>query len=130
MAKCHTLLSSHGTQPAVTLQPNALARARRTLRDLGEGHYREALVRAAVAYERTGRIPDALRFYTDAGANAALGRLLAEHGLALIDQGESDVVESAIAALSEDEQHANPGVLGLKAILDSHAARFDTAEAW
>ncbi len=102
----------------------------RTLRDLGEGHYREALVRAAVAYERTGRIPDALRFYTDAGANAALGRLLAEHGLALIDQGESDVVESAIAALSEDEQHANPGVLGLKAILDSHAARFDTAEAW
>lgn len=102
----------------------------RTLQDLGGGHYREALVKAAVAYERGERIPDALRFYAQAGASAALSRLLALHGLALIEQGESDIVESAIAALSDDEQHGIPAILGLKAILDSHAARFDTAEAW
>ncbi|MGH7685195.1 MAG: hypothetical protein ACREMT_12690, partial [Vulcanimicrobiaceae bacterium] len=102
----------------------------RTLQDLGDGQYREALVRAAVSYERTERTTDALQFYAQAGATAALGRLLAQHGLALIEQGESDVVERAIASLSDDEQHASPAILGLKAILDSHAARFDTAEAW
>ena len=102
----------------------------RTLKELGDENYREALVRAAVAYERVERVPEALHYYAQAGTTGALARLLSQHGLSMIESGESDAVETAIASLSDEEQHASPVILGLKAILDSRAARFDTAEAW
>lgn len=102
----------------------------RTLKARGAEAYREALVHAAVAYERLNRAPEAMHFHALAGTTGALARLLAAKGLALIEAGDSDVVDEVISSLSEEEQHANPAILGLKAILDSHAGRFDTAEAW
>lgn len=102
----------------------------RTLAERGTDVQREALIRAAVAYERLGRIRGALDFYARAGAWAALTRILGAHGLALIEQGEADIVEAAIAALPQEQQHASPMILGLRAVIDSQSAQYDTAEAW
>ncbi len=97
------------------------------LRD--EGDEREALIEAAVACERLGRFGDALGFYRRAGAHAAGSRILAAHGIALMDEGSADLVEASIAALDEGEA-AGPEIKTLRAILDSQRARFDSAEAW
>ncbi|MBV8602540.1 MAG: AAA family ATPase [Candidatus Eremiobacteraeota bacterium] len=91
---------------------------------------RDALIRAATAYERIGRFADALRYDLRAGAYAAVARLLAQSGFTLLEAGEVEVVEAGLERVEEDELHANPPLLALKAVLDSQRARFDTSEAW
>ena len=102
----------------------------RVLAEQGEGVQRDALIRAAVAYERLERIPEAMEYHGRAETSGALTRLLSKHGLGLIETGETDAVESVIHMLPEDEQHASPAILGLRAVIDSQSARYDTAEAW
>lgn len=94
-----------------------------------EGDEREALIEAAVACERLGSFGDALGFYRRAGAHAAGRRILAAHGIALMDAGLADVVEASIDSLDSVEA-AGPEIKTLRAILDSQRARFDSAEAW
>ena len=100
------------------------------LAEAGAGVQRDALIRAAVAYERLGRIPEALDYHARAGTWAALTRLLAAHGLSLIEKGQADIVEAVVGALPEAQQHASPMVLGLRGVIDSQSAQYDTAEAW
>src|SRR6202044_2672761 len=102
----------------------------RVLAEQGEGVQRDALIRAAVAYERLDRGPEAMEYHGRAATTSALTRLLSMHGLGLIEKGETDSVESVIHMLPEDQQHENPAILGLRAVIDSQAARYDTAEAW
>ena len=102
----------------------------RVLAEQGEDVQRDALIRAAVAYERLERIPEAMEYHGRAATTSALTRLLSKHGLGLIETGKSDAVESVIRMLPEDEQHASPAILGLRAVIDSQGARYDTAEAW
>ncbi len=100
------------------------------LAEQGEDVQRDALIRAAVAYERLERIPEAMEYHGRAATSSALTRLLSKYGLGLIETGETDAVESVIHMLPEDEQHASPAILGLRAVIDSQSARYDTAEAW
>jgi len=93
------------------------------------GDEREALIEAGVACERVRRFGDALGFYRRAGAHAAGSRILAAHGIALMDAGSADVVEASIDGLDQVEA-AGPEIKTLRAILDSQRARFDSAEAW
>jgi len=102
----------------------------RVLAEQGGDVERDALIRAAVAYERLERIPEAMEYHGRAATTSALTRLLSTHGLALIERGEADAVESVIHMLPEDQQHESPAILGLRAVIDSQAARYDTAEAW
>jgi ATP/maltotriose-dependent transcriptional regulator MalT len=91
---------------------------------------RDALVAAAGAYERSGDARSALAFYQRAGEPAAIGRLLAGHGVALMDEGFADVVDAAIVTLDRAAFDGGPSLMLLKAIRDARFARFDSAEAW
>jgi ATP/maltotriose-dependent transcriptional regulator MalT len=102
----------------------------RILADKSPEERRDALIRAAVAYERLDRIPEALEFHGRAKTVSAMTRLLSAHGFALIERGETDAVETAINALPEEAQHASPAILGLRGVIDSQSAQYDTAEAW
>jgi ATP/maltotriose-dependent transcriptional regulator MalT len=91
---------------------------------------RDALMAAAGAYERSGDARSALAFYQRAGEPAAIGRLLAAHGVALMDEGFADVVNAAIVTLDRAAFDGGPALMLLKAIRDARFARFDSAEAW
>ncbi|HEV8021008.1 MAG TPA: hypothetical protein VGP41_07065 [Candidatus Lustribacter sp.] len=91
---------------------------------------RDALVAAAGAYERTGDTRSALAFYQRAAEPAAIARLVAGYGVALMDEGFADVVDAAIATLDRATFDGGPAVMLLKAIRDARFARFDSAEAW
>ncbi|MGH7714555.1 MAG: hypothetical protein ACREML_01035, partial [Vulcanimicrobiaceae bacterium] len=102
----------------------------RVLAGQGEDVQRDAMIRAAVAYERLERIPEAMEYHGRAATTSALTRLLSIHGLGLIETGQTDSIESVIRMLPDDQQHESPAILGLRAVIDSQAARYDTAEAW
>lgn len=100
------------------------------LKEQGHDEHRDALVRAAAAYERVGRLAEALTFHRRAGARAAMTRSLVAHGFALMDAGSADVVEASIASLDEAQQDTNATIMALKAVLDSQRGRYDSSEAW
>ena len=100
------------------------------LKQEGREVFRDALVRAAAAYERIGRLAEALTFHRRAGARAAMTRSLVAHGFALMDAGSADIVEAAIASLDETQPDTNPAVMALKGVLDSQRGRYDSSEAW
>ncbi|MGH7660007.1 MAG: hypothetical protein ACRENA_03695, partial [Vulcanimicrobiaceae bacterium] len=90
----------------------------------------QVLVNAGGASERANRWADALKFHRQAKASAALARVLADRGFALIEVGAVEAVEAGIEALPESLQDRDPKILALRAIIDSQHARFDTSEAW
>jgi hypothetical protein len=89
-----------------------------------------ALAAAAAGFERDGDIRSALTFYQRADEPDAVSRILARHGVALMDGGFADGVEAAVAMLDREGFDGGPAVMLLKAIRDARFARFDSAEAW
>jgi ATP/maltotriose-dependent transcriptional regulator MalT len=100
------------------------------LRERGADVERAALLAAAVAAEERGDARSALTFYQRAEMPDALNRILAAHGVALMDGGFADVVEAALATLDRAEFDGGAAIMLLKAIRDAQLVRLDSAEAW
>jgi DNA-binding CsgD family transcriptional regulator len=80
------------------------------------------------ALEQTNRIADALRLYAATGAEEQILRLLASHGLSLLDTGYTDAVDEAIVTLGAKTRRESAIVLALRGMREATAGRFDRAE--
>ncbi|HEY9085482.1 MAG TPA: LuxR C-terminal-related transcriptional regulator [Candidatus Tyrphobacter sp.] len=82
----------------------------------------------ASALETIGRVRVALRLYADAGAEGSVLRLTEEHGFDLLATGYTDLVLTAIAAMTEEHRREHPVVLALRGALEVSIGRFEEAE--
>jgi ATP/maltotriose-dependent transcriptional regulator MalT len=97
------------------------------LRRSGEREWVRALCEAAAILERRREYLDALTLYAKAHAEDEIVDILNRRGFALFESGGSDTIALAIAALSAERQR-HPGVLGLRAMVESARGRFEIAE--
>lgn len=100
------------------------------LREQGQAEYRNALCEAAKTLETLERFPQAVGAYVEAEEPGAVMQLLQQHGLDILERGQTDVLESGLALIPEAQRHGKAMLLGLEAILASRRARLDIAEPW
>ena len=98
------------------------------LRAQGEHAVREAYAGAAAIYQRRGDDARTLALATGAGDAAMALATLERGGLALIERGEIEIVDTALQALPQTERAASAAAIGLGAIIDAARGRFDLAE--
>lgn len=84
---------------------------------------------AGRALEEAGHIAAALNVYTHAGATADMLRVLESHGFQLMEHGHADVVHATLDVLPQDLRATHPVVLGMRALGEAHAGRYDRAES-
>ncbi len=94
-----------------------------------EAERRDLLTRVASALERFEFNADALRAATAAGVALEVQRLLAKHGIALLDRGEAQTVRQAIDAIEPATREADAGILTLRGLLYASSGNPIRAEA-
>lgn len=99
------------------------------LRGRGPVAYAQALREAGEILAGAGRAGAALGAFAAAGAEAELAGLLRRHAFELIERGEIDEVENAVAALPASERSEHPTILAVRAALESRAGDFSRADA-
>lgn len=96
---------------------------------LPEAGRRNLLSRIAIALERFEFTKDAVRAATAAGVASEIRRLLAKHGIALLDRGESQTVRNAIDAIEPTTREADASLLTLRGLLYASSGNPIRAEA-
>ena len=76
-----------------------------------------------------GRHANALEVATRQRLCGAVGRLLDEHGFAILESGEVDVISEALNAFATD-QRLGSRAMALRGYIDARRGRLDTSEAW
>jgi ATP/maltotriose-dependent transcriptional regulator MalT len=102
----------------------------RQLRGRADGSFERIAAAAAAAYERDGRYAAAIALHLERRDNDAAGALIAAHGFALVERGESSAVQRALESIPHNKLLGHPGALAVKASLESLHGKFDVAEAW
>jgi ATP/maltotriose-dependent transcriptional regulator MalT len=95
----------------------------------GDQAVEDIRLRAARALESTGRPAAALALFAQTLATDDVLRILAAHGLQLVDQGHADAVSIALESLPSNIRATNPLVLGLRALAEGDLGRLDRAES-
>ena len=85
--------------------------------------------RAGAALEAGGQVAPALNVYAQAHATDDVLRILEAQGFALAEHGHADVVQTALDVLPQDLRATHPVVLGMRALGEAHAGRYDRAES-
>jgi ATP/maltotriose-dependent transcriptional regulator MalT len=85
--------------------------------------------RAGAALEASSQIAAALNVYSQAHATANVLRILESDGFQLVEHGHADVVQAALDVLPQDLRATHPVVLGMRALGEAHAGRYDRAES-
>lgn len=85
--------------------------------------------RAGAALEASGQTAPALNVYAQAHATSDVLRILEARGFQLVEQGHADVVQAALDVLPQDLRATHPAVLGMRALGEAHAGRYDRAES-
>lgn len=85
--------------------------------------------RAGDALESAGRPAAALSVYAQAQAGPDVLRMLELCGFPLMEQGHADAVHAALDVLPADLRAMHPVVLGMRALGEAHAGRYDRAES-
>ncbi|HKU67834.1 MAG TPA: LuxR C-terminal-related transcriptional regulator [Candidatus Baltobacteraceae bacterium] len=85
--------------------------------------------RAGAALEQSGQVAAALNVYAQAHATLDVLRILESAGFLLVEQGHADVVQTALDVLPQDLRATHPVVLGMRALGEAHAGRYDRAES-
>jgi HD-GYP domain-containing protein (c-di-GMP phosphodiesterase class II) len=99
------------------------------LRRRGDSAVSDAMLAAGEAFERSERYAEALRYYANADDREAMMRLLTRHGLALIDNGNGDIVRTYMDRFVGDNPRGAAPV-GVTAALEAQIGHYDTADAW
>ncbi|HTU70757.1 MAG TPA: LuxR C-terminal-related transcriptional regulator [Candidatus Baltobacteraceae bacterium] len=102
--------------------------ARREFERRGNEAQRQTLARLGGILEQMGRLPEALRLYVECGSAQDSLRLLAEHGIQLLDTGFADEVDFATSASPNLQYAADPAIVGLRGLLDLAGDRLGDAE--
>jgi ATP/maltotriose-dependent transcriptional regulator MalT len=76
------------------------------------------------------RIVEALGLYSANDLPAPCAGLLEVHGLALLENGNADIVEEALLCVERSRHVQPPMLLAMRAIAESRLGRFDVAESW
>lgn len=95
----------------------------------GDGAVELVRRRVASALEGAGYIAASLELYASIPSETDILRLLEAHGFSLMDRAHSDVIGVALEAVSHEVRAVNPLVLGLRAVREGDAGRFDRAES-
>jgi ATP/maltotriose-dependent transcriptional regulator MalT len=101
---------------------------RQRLRDAAA--YAAAATNAGSALLTARHFGEALLVFTDARDLDALEWLLREHGVELIERGNTAAVATAIRLLASDGRAESPAILSLRATLASYEANFGAAAAF
>jgi DNA-binding CsgD family transcriptional regulator/tetratricopeptide (TPR) repeat protein len=96
---------------------------------LAEAERRDLLSRASIALERFDLNIDALRAASAAGVAPEIQRLIAKHGIALLDRGESQTVRNAIEAIEPATRETDASILTLRGLLYASSGNPIRAEA-
>jgi ATP/maltotriose-dependent transcriptional regulator MalT len=94
-----------------------------------EAERRDHLSRVAIALERFELTGEAVRAATAAGGASEIRRLLAKHGIALLDRGESQTIRQAIEAIEPTTREADASLLTLRGLLYASSGNPMRAEA-
>jgi len=94
----------------------------------GSGEQRERLAKLGQILEQAGSITQALRLYVDSNAADDALRLLAAHGVRLLDAGFGDDLENLMAAPLGAAFDRQPVVGGLRGLLDLTRGRYDEGD--
>jgi ATP/maltotriose-dependent transcriptional regulator MalT len=107
------------------------AEALRTrIRARGEATFRRIATAVAQACLRDGRFAQAISIYAELADFNAIGALVSAHGFALMERGDSDMIQRTLALMPDEIVFEFPGALAVKASLESLYGKFDVAEAW
>jgi HD-GYP domain-containing protein (c-di-GMP phosphodiesterase class II)/ATP/maltotriose-dependent transcriptional regulator MalT len=88
------------------------------------------LVKACRALEEVDRVADALRLAACHQMRSEIARQLDRYGLEMLQSGDEDAVQAALAVLGIPNDSWSGETLALKAVFESRAGRFDTSDAW
>jgi ATP/maltotriose-dependent transcriptional regulator MalT len=95
----------------------------------GTGVTEETARRAGAALEAAGNTASALTVYAQARSEADVLRLLESSGFDLIDRGHADAVQAALEVVPQDLRATHAVVLGMRALGEAHAGRYERAES-
>ncbi|HEY1680098.1 MAG TPA: LuxR C-terminal-related transcriptional regulator [Candidatus Tumulicola sp.] len=123
-ARTSIVQCDHGTYRWVPLVREALLEL-----PLAEAERRDLLSRVAIALERFEFTSDAVRAATAAGVASEIRRLLAKHGIALLDRGDSQTVRQAIDAIEPATRESDANLLTLRGLLYASSGNPIRAEA-
>lgn len=99
------------------------------LRRSGASEWFSAHVEAAELLEqRRGAEAAALALFAKVGAVEPIVRIVENHGIELLEQGEGELLAAALDAVPEETRRSHSAVLGIRAMLDANRGRFDVAE--
>lgn len=100
----------------------------RELRRSGAAAWFAAFHNAIVLLEARGRDADALALAVRARDAESLLRIVERAGFALYEQGEAELLESALETLPDSTRASSAAALGLRAVLEADHGRFAQAE--
>ncbi len=100
------------------------------LRSRGAMHFDAVLAIAASALEELGRLDEALNLVTKYELRSEIARLLDRYGLRMMQNGDGQTLQTALALLGEPADGWSGQTLALKSIVESRAGKFDTSDAW
>lgn len=86
-------------------------------------------IRVAQTLESVNKISAALRLFAQVSSSENVVRLLERHGFELYDQGNGDVVLSALGTIAQEIRATNATMLALRALVAADAGRLDRAES-
>ena len=102
----------------------------RELRRSGAGEWYSVHAEAGELLERRPRgEAGALALYAKVGAIDHIVRVVAAHGIELLERGESELLAAALEAVPEAVRREHAAVIGVRAMLDANRGRFDLAES-
>jgi ATP/maltotriose-dependent transcriptional regulator MalT len=102
--------------------------ARHQVKLRGSGSQRERLTRLGQILEKSGNIVQALRLYVDSGSADDSLRLLAVHGVRLLDSGFADELESLAATPLGTTFERSPVIVGLRGLVDLVRGKYDEGD--
>jgi ATP/maltotriose-dependent transcriptional regulator MalT len=100
------------------------------LRARGDAAFRRVAIATADAYLCDGCFAEAISIYAELKDFAAIGALVSAHGFALMERGESSLIQRTLELMPNEVVFEFPGALAVKASLESLYGKFDVAEAW
>jgi len=95
----------------------------------GDTALRSTHAKVGAAYEAAGDLANALLQYADSGDAQTILRILDEHGFALMEQGNGDILSRAIDSLDAATRATAAMPLAIRGLIDASAGRYDQAES-